>query len=315
MDLNLVGDVGATYARFCLVAPDGTLIAMRSLPSRDYPGIGEALAAYLRAANDARPAQAVLAIAATPTGDTVKLTNNPWTFSIEELRNSVGLRKLRVVNDFYAHAAAVPHLQESERVKIGAGTAVPDAPIGLIGPGTGLGVGALVPGGKRPIPISGEGGHVTMAPANARESDVLERMRQRLPHVSAERAISGPGLVNLYGALCELSGVAASPLTPAQVTDPHTHATDARAKEATEMFCAMLGTVAGNLALTLGARGGIYIAGGIVPKLGDYFAQSPFRQRFEAKGRLSGYIAAIPTYVVTHPWVGLLGAAKLLDQP
>jgi glucokinase len=143
---------------------------------------------------------------------------------------------------------------------------------------------------------------------------VLEIMRARYDHVSAERVLSGPGLVNLYNTLCELSNVKAAPLTAAQITDPKTAASDATAREATAMFCAMLGTIAGNLALTLGARGGIYIAGGIVPKLGDAFAQSQFRERFEAKGRFRDYLAAIPTYVIVQPFAALAGAARLLDE-
>jgi glucokinase len=153
-----------------------------------------------------------------------------------------------------------------------------------------------------------------MAAANKHEAAVLELMRKRFDHVSAERFLSGPGLVNLYNALCELAKEPAAPLTAAQITNPRTEEDEPRAREATAMFCAMLGTIAGNLALTIGARGGIYIAGGIVPKLGTAFAQSDFRARFEAKGRFQGYLAAIPTYVITHPSPALLGAAKLVEQ-
>ena len=154
-----------------------------------------------------------------------------------------------------------------------------------------------------------------MAPSDARESAVLDLMRTRYDHVSAERTLSGPGLVNLYNALCELDHVPAAPLTAAQITDPMTGAKEALAREATQMFCAMLGTIAGNLALTLGAHGGIYIAGGIVPKLGDTFTQSQFRTRFAQKGRFTSYLAEIPTYVVVHPYAALLGGAKLLERP
>jgi len=314
-ELALVGDIGATNARFALVEPDGTLTTTRILLCDDYPTIADAIAAYLAEANGAKPAQAVLAIAASPTGDEVTLTNHPWTFSIEELRKTLGMRRLSVVNDFHANAVAVPHLSESERIQVGPGAAVADTPIGIIGPGTGLGVSALIPTAAGLIPIPGEGGHVTMPPADPRESAVLDLMRGRFDHVSAERVLSGPGLVNLYNALCELSHVPAGPLTAAQITDTRIGAADACAREATTMFCAMLGTVAGNLALTLGARGGIYIAGGIVPKLGDAFAQSPFRTRFEAKGRFRDYLSQIPTFVVVRPFAALLGASKLLEKP
>jgi glucokinase len=154
-----------------------------------------------------------------------------------------------------------------------------------------------------------------MAAASAQESTVLDLMRKRYDHVSAERLLSGPGLVNLYGALCELAGVPAAPFTPAQITSPRIWEEDLRTREATAMFCAMLGTIAGNLALTLGARGGIYVAGGIIPGMGAFFAQSEFRERFEGKGRFRGYLAAIPTYVIVRPLPALLGAAALLKQP
>jgi glucokinase len=313
--LALVGDVGATNARFALARADGTLVQSRMLLCEDYPGIAEAIAAYVADVGTAVPARGVIAIAAAPTGDTIAMTNHPWTFSIKGLERDLGMRDLRVVNDFLATAAAVPHLGPADRVQIGGGAPVSGAPIGVIGPGTGLGVSTLVPTAAGPIPVPGEGGHVTMAAADEREAAVLRLMRSRYDHVSAERVLSGPGLVNLYNALCELSHVAAAPLTAAQITDPATEAEIPLAREATEMFCAMLGTVAGNLALTLGARGGVYIAGGIVPKMGAAFAKSAFRQRFEAKGRFSGYLSEIPTYVIVRPLAALLGAAMLINTP
>jgi len=311
-DWGLVGDIGATNARFALVAPDGTLVRARNLLCDDYDTIGEAIALYLTRTDATRPTRAVLAVASTPTGDEVRLTNHPWTFSIKALGEQLGIERLRIVNDFYANALAVPQLAAGDVAKIGGGEAIAAMPIGIIGPGSGLGVSALIPTADGPLPIAGEGGHVTMPAADACESAVLDLMRRRFDHVSAERVLSGPGLVNLYNALCELEQMPAAQLTAAQITDPHTNAADVHAREATAMFCAMLGTVAGNLALTLGAHGGIYIAGGIVPRLGETFAQSQFRARFEGKGRFRAYLAAIPTYVVTRPGAALLGAAKLL---
>jgi glucokinase len=257
---------------------------------------------------------AVLAVAAPVDGDRVTLTNHPWSFSADQMRRHFKFTALRVINDFVANALAVPHLADSDRRQIGGGSPAKAAPVGVLGPGSGLGVSTLVESGGETITVQGEGGHVTMAAADAREAAVLELMRRRFDHVSAERFLSGPGLVNLYNALCELSGEPAAPLTAAQITDPGTEKEIPRAREATTMFCAMLGTVAGNLALTVGARGGIYIAGGIVPKLGARFSQSGFRARFEAKGRFSGYLAAIPTYAITHPEPAFLGAAKLVER-
>jgi glucokinase len=184
----------------------------------------------------------------------------------------------------------------------------------VLGPGSGLGVSGLVPAGPRWRALTGEGGHVTMAPATERENAVLEWMRRHFDHVSAERCLSGPGLVNLYNGLAAVDGVPAASYTAAQITDPATAATDPLCGEATAMFCAMLGTVAGNLALTLGAQGGVFIAGGIVPRLGPRFVESGFRERFEAKGRLKPYLAAIPTYVITHKLPAFLGCAAVLGE-
>ena len=314
-EFGLIGDIGATNARFALVGPDGTMTAARVYALNDYPSPIEAIAAFLQEESlAAGPQQAVLAVASPITGDRVTLTNHPWTFSIKAVREHFGLRRLRVINDFAANAVAVPHLGDGDRLQIGPGSPATDAAIGVIGPGTGLGVSALTPMPGGWMPIEGEGGHVTMAPADAQEAAVLELMRKRYDHVSAERVLSGSGLVNLYSVLCELADVPAAPFTPPQITDPRTWSEDPRTRDATAMFCAMLGTVAGNLALTLGARGGIYIAGGIVPRLGNAFAESGFRMRFEAKGRFRWYLAAIPTYVITRPLPALLGAAALLER-
>ena len=311
--LGLIGDVGATNARFALVRPDGITTAARTYVLNDYASLTDLIDAYL-AQESARPEQAVLAVASPITGDHVAFTNHPWTFSIEAVRKSFGLKRLRVINDLAANALAIPHLADDDRLQIGPGCPVAGAPVGVIGPGTGLGVSALmpVPGGW--APIEGEGGHVTMAPFDAQEGAVLEVMRRRYDHVSAERVLSGSGLVNLYGVICELAAAPAAPLTAPQITDPRTWEEDPRARDATAMFCAMLGTVAGNLALTLGTRGGVHIAGGIVPKLGAAFTKSGFRRRFEAKGRLQSYLAAIPTYVIVRPLSALVGAAALLER-
>ena len=312
---GLIGDIGATNSRLALVEPDGAIEQIRVFASDEFASLGDMIEAYFASkARPRKPPRAVLAVAAPVTGDEVTLTNLPWTFSIEHLRERFGFTQLRVVNDFVADALAVPHLGAGDRVQIGAGDQVQDATIGVIGPGSGLGVSALVPGEGGYIAIQGEGGHVTMPAADAREAAVLDLMRKRYDHVSAERVLSGSGLVNLYTALCELAGEPSASLTAAQITDAHIGETTPRAREATGMFCAMLGTVAGDLALTLGARGGIYIAGGIVPRLGAAFAQSGFRVRFEAKGRFRDYLAAVPTFVITRPMPAFLGLAHVLNE-
>jgi len=314
---SLLADVGATNARFALVGAAREFQRPRVLACEDYGSIEDAIDAYLdaelRLTDLRRVEAAALAVAGPVTGDRTTLTNHPWSFSNSQLRQHLAIGRLLVVNDFAAVAAATPHLKSDERKQVGGGEPVASAPIGVLGPGSGLGVGGLVMMAGQWVPVSGEGGHATMAPASARESAVLDRMRVRFDHVSAERVLSGPGLINLYNTLAEIDGVPAASFTAAQITDPSVGERDPRCREALDMFCAMLGTIAGNLALTLGARGGVYIAGGIVPKLGAVFAASGFRERFEDKGRLRPYLARVPTYVVTHPFPAFLGLARLLE--
>jgi glucokinase len=312
--LRLVGDIGATNARFALLDGEGRTERVRVLACDDYPSIEDALAAYLAEDGTAElPREAALAVASPVTGDAITLTNHPWSFTVSGVKRHFALERLLVVNDFTANALAMPHLKPEERFAVGGGAPVAQAPIGVLGPGTGLGVSGLVPTPDGWIALAGEGGHATLAPGDERESAVLDRMRRRFDHVSAERALSGQGLVNLYNILAEIEGVPAAPFTPAQIADRHIGESEPLARAALAMFCAMLGTVAGNLALILGARGGVYIAGGIVPRLGASFAESAFRERFEAKGRFRPYLAAIPTYVVTHPIPAFLGLVKLLE--
>ena len=312
--LGLIGDVGATNVRFALLSPDGSMTAPKSYAVAEFPSLAEAIEAHLAKEGGARPTHGALAVAAPIVGDAVSMINHPWSFSIVALGDRLGLKRLCVLNDFTANALAIPHLQDSDVAKLGAGAPTAGAPIGVLGPGSGLGVSGLLWSEGRPVAIEGEGGHVTLAPANARESAVLDRLRARFGHVSAERALSGPGLVNLYGALYELSGETAPALTPSDITEPGRLREDPRAEEAVTMFCAMLGTIAGNLALTLGAHGGVYIAGGIAPKLGPAVFGPPFRESFEEKGRLRPYLASTPTYLIVRPTPALLGLAARLKR-
>jgi glucokinase len=311
----LVGDIGATHARFGLVSPDGKVLHSRTVADMDYPTIEAALAAFLEERGAlSMPRQGAIAIASPITGDQVAMTNHPWRFSIRELQEQFGFERLDVINDFTALALALPRLRPEDRLAVGGGGGVTGMPIGVLGPGSGLGVSGLMPSKSGWIPLTGEGGHATMAPAGDRESAVLDRMRRHFDHVSAERVLSGPGLVNLYDTLAELDSIPTRGYTAPQITDLAARAEDPLCVETLAIFCAMLGTMAGNLALTLGARGGVYIGGGIVPRLGQTFIDSPFRERFEAKGRFRSYLEAIPTFVVTHPLPAFLGCTALLAQ-
>ena len=255
----------------------------------------------------------MIAVATTPDGDQVQFTNNPWSFSVAHTAQRTGIADLRIINDFHSAALALPFLQGADLMQIGGGKPVMQSTKAVLGPGSGLGVSACVWTGDHYVAVPGEGGHVTMAAGDSQEAAVLDILRKQFLHVSAERLLSGPGITNIYAALSTLDGLQQAPqLSPANICEAALTNSDPRASRAIAMFCAMLGSVAGDLALTLGCRGGVYIAGGIVPRFGSHFAASPFRQRFEAKGRFSGYLAAIPTYVIVRPDAALIGAAALL---
>lgn len=312
---RLVADIGGTNARFALAARgDHQLAQIRSVRTQDHPTFVEAVRTYLQSVGAEGIDDAAIAVATPVSGDQIKMTNCPWEFSIDDARKDLGLTRLRVLNDFEALALSLPLIAKTDLEKIGGGAPQEQAPIGLLGAGTGLGVAALLREGHRWIAIPGEGGHVSMCAANEREDAIIAFTRRQYAHVSAERLLSGMGLVNIYNAVASLSGVEPQQLEPAFITGEALRGGDKFCVEALEIFCAMLGSVAGNLALTLGARGGVYIGGGIVPKLGDYFARSPFRARFESKGRFSTYLAPIPAYVIHAESPALLGAASTLDQ-
>lgn len=312
---RLVGDIGGTNARFALIAgPGGELEAVRTLPCADFAGPAEAIEHYLADARLPRPRWCAFGIATAVDGDFVRMTNRDWAFSIRELRERLGLAQLQVINDFTALALALPALRESELARVGGGCAAQGHAIGLLGAGTGLGVSGLVPCGSDYVPLESEGGHVTLAASDAHEAALISWLAQRHPHVSAERVLSGAGLVALYEAEATLAGVAAPARTAVDITRHALDRTDPLCVAAVDDFCAFLGTVAADVALTLGARGGIYIGGGIVPKLGEYFVHSRFRARFEAKGRFSAYLAQIPTWVIHAPYAGLTGAARALER-
>ncbi len=315
---RLVGDVGGTNARFAWQADAATPLSdVTTLPCADHPTLQAAMQHYLARLGRGAPRWCAIGIANPVVGDHVRMTNHHWSFSIEAVRQLLGLERFLVINDFTALALSLPALASDEVRQVGAGQSVTGAPVGLLGPGTGLGVSGLLParGIQRAIPINGEGGHVTLAATDALEESVIRRLRERFGHASAERALSGPGLVNLYVALCEVHGETAQPLEAADVSARAATGEDARCVQAVELFFSFLGNVAGNLALSLGARGGVYIGGGIVPRLGRAIDNSRFRERFEAKGRFAGYLQDIPTLVVqARVSPALLGAARALDD-
>ncbi len=314
--MRLVADIGGTNARFAVLAAN-SLRPQRTRKVRcaDFQSLEHAVRSYLHDTGDPQVTQAAFDVATGITGDYVHLTNGPWGFSIDETRRNLGLERLLVVNDFTALALSVPILQPAEVQQIGGGVPQARTPIAVIGPGTGLGVSGLIPSGERYLPLQGEGGHVAFSPMTETEIAVLRWLKDRYEHVSVERLVSGQGLQNIYRALCADAGNAPRALSPATISEAALANRDAQCVRALEMFCAVLGTAAANLVLTLGARAGCYIGGGIVPKLGAYFAGSAFRARFEAAGRFSQYVAQVPTYVILAQTPALRGLATLLQSP
>jgi glucokinase len=316
---RLLADIGGTYARFALEIGPGEFTQMASLRCADHADFHAAVRAYLEGlswseAGAQQIAHAAIAIANPVEGDQVRMTNYHWKFSIDEMRQRLGLDTLVVVNDFTALAMALPRLAESDVRQVGGG--VPKRPnvIGLLGAGTGLGVSGLIPAGEGWIALGTEGGHTNFGPRDEREMDILKFAWKTLDHVSYERLISGPGLELIYRALAERNGVQAEALHGPAITQRALEHGDALCLETLEVFCGLLGTAAANLAVTLGAMGGVYIGGGIVPRLGEYFDRSPFRARFEDKGRFHDYVAAIPTYVITAEHATFKGASAILEN-
>lgn len=312
---RLLGDVGGTHARFAWQTdPDAPLSAHGMARCTDHGSLLAAIRHYLAAQALPPPRAGAIGVATAVTSDEVRMTNSDWSFSIRALRQQLGLQRLVVINDFAALAHALPVLDPASVRQLGPGQADTEAPRAVIGPGTGLGVSGWLPTPAGGQALTGEGGHVSLAAGNDREAAVIACLRTRFGHASAERALSGPGLVNLYDALAQVDGRGVGALTPAQVIERGSDGSDTGAAEAVAMFCALLGSVAGDLALTLGARGGVYIGGGIVPRLGGAFGASDFRERFQAKGRFRDYLAAIPTFVIAAEHSpALAGAARALD--
>jgi len=320
---RLLADIGGTYARFALEVGPGEFTQMASLRCADHADFHAAVRAYLAGLSwpDGGAqliAHAAIAIANPVEGDRVRMTNYHWQFSIDEMRQRLGLDTLVVVNDFTALAMALPRLADVDVRQVGGGQARRPSVIGLLGAGTGLGVSGLIPAGEGWIALGTEGGHVNFGPRDEREMDILRFAWKTLDpasnHVSYERLISGPGLELIHRALADRNGQHVEPLLAPAITQRALEAGDALCLETLEVFCGLLGTAAANLAVTLGSLGGIYIGGGIVPRLGEYFDRSPFRTRFEDKGRFRDYVSAIPTFVITAENATFKGASAILEN-
>ncbi|MGZ8293700.1 MAG: glucokinase [Telluria sp.] len=311
---RLLADIGATHARLALEMAPGEFGAVRVLRCDDFEGIVPLLRFYLADHAGIALNHAALAVANPINGDRVRMTNRAWEFSTDAVRRELGLHTLLIVNDFTALAMALPGMKPGDLMQVGLGTPAANAVVGVLGPGTGLGVSGVIPTADGFVTLGSEGGHVNFAPADEREFAILQFAWKEWPHVSNERLISGPGMEIIYRALALRNGVDAPARSSPDIITGALEQDDPLCLEVLECFSGMLGGAAANLAVTLGAFGGIFIGGGIVPRMKEWFAHSPFRARFEAKGRFSSYLADIPTYVITTPHPALRGVATILSE-
>ncbi|MCC4291881.1 glucokinase [Vreelandella aquamarina] len=313
----LIGDIGGTNARLALVTPgEVTPHDILNLPCADYPGVIEAIQDYLArvgATGENAPKEACLAFACPVHAERVKMTNNHWDFMKSDVQQALNLSLFKVINDFTAQALGVPHVGEDNLVEVQPGEAQSHSTRLVIGPGTGLGVAGVFPGQHAWIPLPTEGGHVTFAPTDTTERALLDVFLQRHQRVSVERILCGQGLLELYQAHCTLEGQTPRCETPAEVTQAANQG-DALATATLLRFLKILGDVCGDATLTMGARGGVYLCGGILPRLLDWLPKCELRASFVNKGRMGAYNADIPVWIVTHPWTGLLGAAEALHN-
>ena len=312
----LLSDIGGTNARFALahIGSNAALVAdsIQTYAVADFPSLAAAARHYM----DGTPVDAtfgVFAVAGRVDGDEARMTNHAWVISARRVRDALGLEALYLVNDFVAQAASIRLLQAADIVALGAPPWQPPVATGtyaILGPGTGLGMGGLVVRGGRHFPLATEGGHASFAPGTPEEIEVLKRLSAEYGRVSNERLVSGGGLVNIHRAISAIAGLDPGPMQPADITARAAQG-DHRCMRAVDIFCAVFGAVAGDLVLTLGAWDGIFLSGGMVPRMLPALQHSGFRQRFEGKGRYAPAMASVATLAVIHPQPGLLGAAAL----
>jgi len=309
----LLADIGGTYARFTLLA-GGTMGTIAQIAVSDYGSFREALTAYLGKLPEADTiGAAFLAVSGVVQNGRCALTNNPWVIDAADLRAAYGFSTVRLINDFEAIAWALPCLSRDKLLQVGGGQPVDGAPLVALGPGTGLGMAISIPLATGHLVLSSEGGHSTMAGSSLREDAVIAYLRRRFGHVSAERVLSGNGLENLHEALAALDRLTLPRRPAAEITQAGIEGTCPTSRAAVDMFCAMLGTVAGNLALTLGARGGVFVGGGILRHMPEYIKSSTFRARFEGKGRFSKYLEPVPAYLILDEDAAFVGLRALAE--
>lgn len=314
VERTILGDIGGTNVRLAVLTGEA-LGPIEHMAVGDYAHFADALAAFLTRQTDGTAIhRAIFGAAGVVEAGRCALTNNPWVVDADELRVRFGMTRVQIINDFEALAWSLPDLPRDDLTKIGGGERLAEAPMVVLGPGTGLGVAVYVPREKGAWVLHSEGGHATIPSGSQREDVIVEKLRHRFGHVSAERVLSGAGLEDLYRAIGPIDGSSAPERGAAAITQAALADTCATSRAALDTFCAMLGDVAGNFALSFGAQGGVFIAGGIVPHIGEYLARSQFRARFDAKGRMRHYVETIPVYLILRDNPAFIGLRSLALQ-
>lgn len=314
---RLVSDIGGTNARFAVEIAPYEFVEIKTLTCRDYPTLADAINSYLSASKYPQVKHAALAVPSPIVDDTLFMVNSPWHLSsMMQTKIDTKLDSLIFLNDFHALALSIPHIPKDKLVKVGGEDPDSDKPICIIGPGTGLGMATLF---KHPLQdeyfaIPAEGGRSSFAAVSEEEFELWKHVHRRFQHVSVERVLSGPGLQVMYEAICEIKGVAIERIpSPSEITELGVNNQCFICTQVVDYFCRILGTTASNLACITSAFGGVYIGGGIVPKILDYFLKSDFRCRFEDKGRYRTFLAKMPIYVIVHDYPAMLGSSYALE--
>tara|TARA_R110002110_G_scaffold12206_17_gene58249 strand:- start:1426 stop:2388 length:963 start_codon:yes stop_codon:yes gene_type:complete len=311
---SLLADIGGTNARFAIGLSDSDDDHAKTYRCADYQDLASIIDVFISTLPEGlKPRNGAICVAGPVKGPKAEMTNLPWSVDADVLRVRFGFEFLFLVNDFTAQALAIPHLGKDDLFPLDSKQPQPGSALAVLGPGTGLGVSALVPTADgRWSPLTTEGGHVTMASQTEAEALILDLLAQKFGHVSAERVVSGQGIENIYAALCEINGCSGAEMSAQEIVGDVIAGGDGLPAETVKLFCAFLGTVASNLALTIGAQGGVFLAGGILPRMPGIIATSNFRCRFEDKGRFRDYLSPIPVRIIMHPYPAFLGLAALV---
>ena len=313
--INLVADIGGTNLRIGTTDRTGVISNIELYQCNQFSGLAEIVEDYFTKIDTTNAElNACFAIACPVDNDLIAMTNLPWKFSKKELQARLNLSNMFFINDYTAIAHAVPFLSNEQKVQIGGGTAIAGKPISICGPGTGLGVANVVNVDNKWVSLGGEGGHVDFAPTDETEIAILRFLLNKYQHVSYEQVLSGLGIEQIYQALMFTKHLQPETYEAKDITQKAINDECDVCKETLDKFLEILGSFAGNLSLTLASFGGVYIAGGIVPRFIEYIEKSNFRRSFEAKGRFEAFNQTIPTFVITEPQPGLLGASAFLAQ-